>query len=634
MTVPSIGLEALFETAKFADGLREYLDGIQDAEGKTKSASNSIQAGMAAIGGTVVIGAIAGVTAAIGAVTAAATASIATLINWTGTVDSMGDVLGTNAEDSSALAVAIRYVGGNVEGITGQMAYLTKGLVDAEGKIGATGEVLDDLGISFKDAEGNILPATDILTKVADHLSTMPDGLKKTTLMTRLFGKSGKDLTDTLNALTTEGFAEASAMAEELGLSMKDEAVSGTIELQKKFEWLKMAGEGLFVSLGEQLAPALSDLTDEFMELVMGALPKVREMLPEIAEIVKNIAGFIIDSIPVVFKVISDVFDFLINNKPLIIGVLAAIAAAVAVWAYTTISTLIPALMVTITTLAPAIAVIAAIGAVVAAVAWAWENNFMGMRDVITQFWTEKVQPILQTLWTWLQVNVPAAIQTLTNYWKDVLWPAIQDVWDWMQDVLFPFLESIANFLSTVFGVAVQELSDLWSQTFLPALQEIWSWMTEKLFPAFQDIVDWLENKLSPVFRSAADTVRETLGSAFEWVTERLQSLTNWFNNLSGNIRGAGAGGNGGSGAGGNEGSGSSGAGGDNGSSIHGNGGGGGKSGKEGIATSSRFVRSPSTSSRNVVNNFNFGNNTFSSAVDGAALDARVRQTVHDVLKE
>lgn len=535
----AIGLEAIFKTDDFAGGLKEYLAGIRDAEDKTGSASKSITAGLSALGGTVVLGALAALTAAVAAAAGAAIAAVPAFLDWASTVDSIGDVLGTSAEDSSTLAVAIQHVGGNVDAITGQMAFLTRGLVDAQGEIGPTGEVLEELGISFKDANGQILPATDILTAVADHLSTLPDGLEKTALMTRLFGKSGKDLTDTLNALTTEGFAEADALAKELGLSLGDDAVAGAVEFGKQMEVLKMAGKGLFVQLGQALMPAVMDLAKQFMTLVRGALPKVREMIPRITAVITGMAKFILQAIPAVFKIISDVFNFLINNKPLVVGVLTAIAAAVAVWAYTTITAAIPAITAMVTAMAPLIATLLVIGGVAAALYWAWENNFLGMRDTLTAFWETTVQPALAELWTWLQVNIPKAIEVLKTYWETVLLPAIKTVVSWIAAKLVPILKDVFEWLKVNLPKAIDVLEKFWTDVLLPAIEAVWAWMQDTLFPLFEDLWEWLqktipaaietlkrfwENTLLPAIKSVWSWIQNTLFPLFDQLWAWLQN--------------------------------------------------------------------------------------------------------------
>lgn len=76
-----------------------------------------VAAGIAAAGVVAVTGAI------VGSITAAA--------EWAGQLNDLGDTLGTTADESAGLTLAISRVGGNVDAVAGQMVKLTKNLVDS-----------------------------------------------------------------------------------------------------------------------------------------------------------------------------------------------------------------------------------------------------------------------------------------------------------------------------------------------------------------------------------------------------------------------------------------------------------------------------------------------------------------------
>ncbi|MFK5165328.1 hypothetical protein, partial [Propionibacterium freudenreichii] len=80
--------------------------------------------------------------------------SVAAANDWAGKLDSLGDVLGTTADDSAALMVAIRGVGGDTDAITGQFAKLTTGIFDAKGGLSTSGVAMEKLGIAFRDSNG------------------------------------------------------------------------------------------------------------------------------------------------------------------------------------------------------------------------------------------------------------------------------------------------------------------------------------------------------------------------------------------------------------------------------------------------------------------------------------------------
>jgi len=234
---------------------------------------------------TVIGGAAAAGVAALGA---AMVASIDQTVKWGDQLDSLGDVLGTNADESAALAVAIRGVGGDVDGITGQMAKLVNGLEDGNGKLSTSGKALTDLGIAFKDTNGQLLPATELLTSVADKLAAMPDGLEKTRLMTELFGKSGKDLSDTMNALANGGLDQAAQKAKDFGLAIGEEGVAKSIAFKKGIADVQMMGQGLAVTFGSELLPILTPLLQKFVEFAQKHMPDIKQAIKGVVDFVEQ----------------------------------------------------------------------------------------------------------------------------------------------------------------------------------------------------------------------------------------------------------------------------------------------------------------------------------------------------------
>jgi len=161
---------------------------------------------------------------------------------------------------------------------------MARGLKNAKGELGPTGLALQGLGVNFRDANGNILPTTDILTAVADKLAAMPDGLEKTQLMMDVFGKSGKDLSDVMGALTTEGFAAADEKAKALGLSMGESGVDASLKLGRSLNDVKMMGQGLMVTLGSELMPVIQPLISQFVTWAISVMPQVREGIKTVVD--------------------------------------------------------------------------------------------------------------------------------------------------------------------------------------------------------------------------------------------------------------------------------------------------------------------------------------------------------------
>ena len=340
-----------------------FITAMEGAAKKTSDVAKVI--GGAAVSGVAALG-------------AAMAASIAKTVEWGDQLDSLGDVLGTNADESAALAVAIRGVGGDVGGITGQMAKFAKGAMEVGDKLTPVQEQLKELGVNIYEvgkqsfAMVTVLPtdkleelrdkldgataklhdmeasyakaksptetmtynlgkqrelvaalseeysagsqviestigengplkgSAQILEEVATKLAKMPDGLEKTTIMTELFGKSGKDLSDTMNALANGGLQQAADKAQAFGLAIGEDGVNKSIAFKKGLADLQLMGDGLAVTFGSELLPIVIPLLQKFTEFA-------RQHMPEIKQAIQGVVNFVETSLIPLFEKMAPV---------------------------------------------------------------------------------------------------------------------------------------------------------------------------------------------------------------------------------------------------------------------------------------------------------------------------------------
>ena len=176
-------------------------------------------------------------------------------------VRSLQRSIGGTAEDASRLRFA-----GDELGVTGQA--LTVGFKALAGHLDANDDKIKRMGISYRDAHGEILPTKDVLANLAERFASMPNGLQKTALATDLFGKSGQKLIPILNQ-GKQGLKELYAESDKLGVTMsgKDlEAVKKYTLSQKK---LKEAIKGAQITIGRELIPMLTKLVGYITENVV-----------------------------------------------------------------------------------------------------------------------------------------------------------------------------------------------------------------------------------------------------------------------------------------------------------------------------------------------------------------------------
>ena len=155
--------------------------------------------------------------------------------------------------------------------------------------------------------------------------------------------------------------------------------------------------------------------------------------------------------------------------------------------------------------------------AVIALLRAAWESDFLGIRTALTDAW-DAILPVLETLWEWLEVNVPAAIETLVAFWEETLLPAIEAVWAFVDENVIPVLEALGEVIGAALVLAGTALAGLWENVLLPALQAAGKWIRDTFGPILETFLAWLTKVTGGLdgVKSALSTVKDWLGKVAE----------------------------------------------------------------------------------------------------------------------
>lgn len=115
-------------------------------------------------------------------------------------------------------------------------------------------KAFSELQINIKESDGTLKSADKVLLEIADRFKNMPDGLRKTTLATQLFGKAGYELIPMLN--------EGSAAINKMKASFSEEFAKKADDYSDKLTTLSGKVGGLARGLTVLLLPAMTQLTD------------------------------------------------------------------------------------------------------------------------------------------------------------------------------------------------------------------------------------------------------------------------------------------------------------------------------------------------------------------------------------
>ncbi len=212
--------------------------------------------------------------------------------------------------------------------------------------------------------------------------------------------------------------------------------------------------------------------------------------------------------LPVVDSVVGFVGE---NLTPILAGLAAALLAVVVPAFVTWAGAAVTAAAGTMAALAPVIAPIVAIGAAVALLVKAWENDWGGIRTTLTTFWETTGRPIFETVKDWLQTQLPEAIAQM-QAWFGEKWDAITSKFDEAKEKI----TGTATAVKTWF-----------SETLPGAAEEMRSKITEKastVANAFKTKFTSTMDELNPRWREDWEAVKKAASDKMEQAKQNLST--------------------------------------------------------------------------------------------------------------
>lgn len=213
---------------------------------------------------------------------------------------------GVQIESYQRLAYAAGMAGVETTGFDDSLKFLNIS-IDAAGRGSkADARAFRQLGISIKDARGQVKPTEQLMVEIADRMATMDDGAQKTAIAMALFGRSGVDLIPMLN----EGGDAIKRWGEEAqaaGLIMSEETARQADELNDSLDSLKGQVRGLGVSVATDLLPDLIKLVAWLKKMVAANKPEIVRQLQEALKGVAEAAPDVIRNVLAIVEVLGDI---------------------------------------------------------------------------------------------------------------------------------------------------------------------------------------------------------------------------------------------------------------------------------------------------------------------------------------
>lgn len=362
-------------------------------------------------------------------------------------------------------------------------------------------EELNTLGIQTQDANGNVRDFQDVLKDLSGALDGLSESDRLNAINT-IFNKADIAGVNALLSNCTDRWDELSSTIDNAGDAAGQMSETQLDNLNGQLTILKSGLEGLAIAFGEALLPLVKDVT-AFIQKVVTWL--------------NNLNDEQVQTITRILEVAAAVGPLLLIGSKVVAGINALT---------TLITNFAPLVTAFGSTVAGLAAPILAVIAVIAALKLAWDTNFGGMRDTLTEF-IDTVIDRVTVIAEFLQTAFTAFMGVFINNWQS----------NWMNMRLI--FEDIWNAIETIFGSVVTVITNALS-LFLNVITLNWSGAWENIKSIFSAIWDAIGSLLNlaldlilndfvviiPKLFMAATNAWNSIKDAFSQVWD---AITSWF---------------------------------------------------------------------------------------------------------
>ena len=297
---------------------------------------------------------------------------------------------------------------------------------------------MEKLGVDVYDSEGNMRSLNDILGDLNRSMDGMTSA-EKSNIISTIFNKTDLASVNALLANTGSTWDDLQQSIIDSGGAAQQMADTQLDNLQGQLTILKSALEGLAISFGELLMPAIKQIVgwvQKFVDWLNGMDEGTKKVIVTVALLAAALGPVLI----VVGKVISAV-GTIMTVVPKIAGVINTVKTAFAALNTTMLAN-------------PIVLVIAAITALVAAFIYLW-NNCEEFREFWINLWNQ-IKEAAVAVWEGLKAFFTAAWEAISATAKTI-WEGIKTffsgIWEGIKLIFSAAAEAIRLIITTYFNL-------------------------------------------------------------------------------------------------------------------------------------------------------------------------------------
>lgn len=378
---------------------------------------------------------------------------------------------------------------------------------------------MESLGIQVYDSQGNMRSLNDIL----GDLNTSMDGMtsaEKSNIIGTIFNKTDLSSVNALLANTGSTWDDLQQKITDSGGAAQQMADTQLDNLQGQITILKSALEGLAISFGELLMPAIKSIVGVIQKAV-DWLNSLDDGTKKVIVTVALVAAALGPVLIVIGKVISAV-GTIMTVVPKIAGVINTVKGAFAALNTTMLAN-------------PIVLIIAAIAALVATFIYLW-NNCDGFRQFWIDLW-ENVKQVAITVWNaikeffsqvWEAIKtifstVFEVIKTLVTTYFNLYKTIIETVINVIKTVITTVWEAIKGVFTTVFNVI---------KTLVTTYFNIYKTIIQTVLTVIQTVITTVWNTIKTVITTVLNAIKTIFTTVWNAIKTIVQAVVSGIKGL------------------------------------------------------------------------------------------------------
>lgn len=216
--------------------------------------------------------------------------------NYADTIEDTAMAVGLTNKELQTLGHAAQLSGSSLQEAADSMRFLSRNIAESLEGTGPAADAFEFMGLSAKDAAGNLRPTNDVMLDIAEKFAQMDNGARKTQLAMDLFGRSGAKMIPMLNA-GRSGIEAMRQEASDLGIVLSDEAIRAGSDFNDAVDRLLAVFNGLKNAIGAAVIPALMELVDGLREVTVANMDVIKSGLSRfitgLIRVIQNVSTFV-----------------------------------------------------------------------------------------------------------------------------------------------------------------------------------------------------------------------------------------------------------------------------------------------------------------------------------------------------